>query len=235
MNTMASEVSPRRITDLISAKQQGAQVICEPTFEIIPVDFIHKLSRFQAFIFLCRYNGAIDQREFTFRKCYARGCPNNLCLHVSQAVMIANRYLQRDYHKLKQAGIAVNENQVFTLDQMVVKFDEYQNQYGPPITLDDVIQMAEDGQKIEMEIELELVPAVEHFANHENEQTFLHSNFTVACEGRTYRTQRCLACFPTDEEAAEKTNAMRIANERLALLYASLDKHHIVYQRKLFE
>lgn len=235
MNDTSSARSPRRITDLILAKDQGAEVVCTPSFEIIPVDFIHQASQFQAFIFLCRYSGTIAGREFNFRKCYARGCPNNLCLHVSQAVMIANRYLQRDYHKLKQAGIAVDENKTFTLDQMVVKFEDYQDTYGPPITLDDVIQMAKQGQSLRMEIETEYLPAVEHFANHKNEQTFMHANFIVSGSGKTYRTQRCLACFPTAAEAEEKPTAIGIANERLKLLYQSLDEHGVQYEKRFFE
>jgi hypothetical protein len=54
-------------------------------------------------------------RIYAFRKCYARGCPNNLCPHVSQAVMIANRYLQRDYRRMEDAGLKVEKN-LFTLE-----------------------------------------------------------------------------------------------------------------------
>ena len=78
---------------------------CRTAFEILPVDFQHRANPFSAHIFLCLYYGAIDGVTYAFRKCYARGCPNNLCPHVSQAVLIANRYLQRDYHKLKSAGL----------------------------------------------------------------------------------------------------------------------------------
>jgi hypothetical protein len=53
---------------------------------------------------------------------YARGCPNNLCNHVSRAVIIANRYLQRDYHSLASGGILIGDT-LFTLTDMLVKFD----------------------------------------------------------------------------------------------------------------
>ena len=44
--------------------------------------------------------------------------------------MIANRYLQRDYRRLKEAGIQIEEK-LFTLDDMVVKFEDYHDHYGP--------------------------------------------------------------------------------------------------------
>ncbi len=95
---------PGRIADLVGLKEKGSMVTCQTNFDILPVDFAHRDNPFQAFIFLCRYKGAIDGEEYEFRKCYARGCPHNLCPHVSQAVVIANRYLQKDYHLLEEAG-----------------------------------------------------------------------------------------------------------------------------------
>ena len=85
---------PNRITDLVTLKEQGFEVVCNPTFEILPVDFVHRDNKYQAFVFLCRFIGSINGQDYMFRKCYARGCPHNLCPHVSQAIMIANRYLQ---------------------------------------------------------------------------------------------------------------------------------------------
>ena len=102
-------VMPKRVTDLIEARRNGAEVSCETAFEIVPVDFEHRHNPFQAFVFLCRYSGSVDGRPYTFRKCYARGCPHNLCSHVSQARLIANRYLQRDYRRLREVGIEVEE------------------------------------------------------------------------------------------------------------------------------
>ncbi len=86
---------PGRVMDLVGVKN----VTCRTSFEILPVNFEHRDNPFQAFIFLCRYKGTIDTEDYEFRKCYARGCPDNLCPHVSQAVMVANRYLQKDYRK----------------------------------------------------------------------------------------------------------------------------------------
>ena len=101
MERAEPQFPPHRVTDLITFKNSGASVAARVSFEILPVDFAHRDNPFQAYIFLSRYAGDIDGRKYEFRKCYARGCPNNLCPHVSQAVMIANRYLQRDYRRLE--------------------------------------------------------------------------------------------------------------------------------------
>ena len=100
---------PNRVTDLIGLKQRGASIECRTSFEILPVDFAHRKTPFQAFVFLCRWTGTVEGKAFTFRKCYARGCPHNLCPHVSQAIMIANRYLQRDYRRLELGGIEIEK------------------------------------------------------------------------------------------------------------------------------
>ena len=148
---------PNRITDLVALKEKGIEVSCNPSFEILPVDFAHRDNQFQAFIFLCRFNGSIDGHEYMFRKCYARGCPHNLCPHVSQAVMIANRYLQRDYKKLEDVGVQV-EKKLFTLEDMVIKFDSIKEEQGPLLTIHDYINIAKEGNEVAVELELDLLP-----------------------------------------------------------------------------
>lgn len=152
--------SIHRITDLVAWKLKGSNVVVKPSFDVIPVDFVHRNNAFQAHIFLCRFDGEIDGVPYCFRKCYARGCPHNLCPHVSQAVMIANRYLQRDYILLRKAGIEVQER-LFTLEDMLVKFDGYQEEHDPTLTIDDYVHMAKEGTEVSVEIGLEYVPAVE--------------------------------------------------------------------------
>ena len=169
---------PNRITDLVGLKQQGAEVICQPSFEILPVDFAHRDNQFQAFIFLCRFSGSTDGYEYMFRKCYARGCPHNLCPHVSQAVMIANRYLQRDYKKLQDVGVQV-EKKLFTLEDMVIKFDSIKEEQSPLLTIHDYINIAKEGNEVAVGMELEFVTGVEHFANYQNQQVFLMVDFAV--------------------------------------------------------
>ena len=225
---------PKRITDLIELKKGGANLLCRTEFEILPVDFAHRDNPFRAYIFLCCYTGSIDGENFLFRKCYARGCPHNLCPHVSQAVMIANRYLQRDYFRLKQVGIDIEEK-LFTLDEMVVKFEDLKERRGAILTIHDFIKLAKEGNPVSVDIALEYVPAVEHFANHKNSQTFLTVDFTIECLESINFYERCLACFPTEEEKEEKQIAIGVANERLRLLYQEFDDASIIYEKCFFE
>lgn len=225
---------PRRVTDLIELKHLGAEVSCQPKFEILPVDFRHRDSRFKAYIFLCRYHGNVNGSEYLFRKCYARGCPHNLCPHVSQAVMIANRYLQRDYHRLKQAGIAVVEK-LFVLEEMLVKYEDLHETNDHLLTIHDYINIAREGNAVSVAVALEQVDAVEHFANEKNAQTFLNGGFDVTTLGRTGQYQRCFGCYPTEQENLEKEHALRVANARLKLLYEEFDKAGITYEKHFFE
>ncbi len=233
MKTKQSNLPPRRITDLVELKQGGAQVTCQPSFEVLPVDFAHREHQFQAYIFLCRFEGQVNGGEYAFRKCYSRGCPNNLCPHVSQAVLIANRYLQRDLRRLQDAGIAV-ENKLFTLDDMVVKFEKLHADKGPLMTIDDFIHLAGEGNEVAVEIELEYVPAVEHFSNYTNAQTFLMCDFTFNTLGQASECQRCFACYQTDKANGEKQQAVEVANARLALLYDRFDQVAIKYLKRFF-
>jgi hypothetical protein len=226
--------SPGRIEDLLELKRQGFDVTCEPVFEIIPVDFTQRNFAYQAYVFLCRYGGTINRLPYTFRKCYARGCPNNLCPHVFQAVMIANRHLSRDYERLKAGGIKVEER-VFSLDEMMVKFDGAKEDAGPLLTIDDYIRIAGKGNPVRVDVMLEYLPAVEHFANYRNAQTFLNGDFEVLALAKTGSYQRCLACYATERERDEKPQAARIANQRLVLLYREFDKVSIQYAKIFFE
>jgi len=233
MTATATSILPKRVTDLIRSKEEGAEVSCETSFNILPVNFVHRENPFQAYIFLCTYSGFIDGREYSFRKCYARGCPHNLCPHVAQAVMIANRYLQRDYMRLKQSGFVVAEK-LFSLDEMVVKFEESARAQGPGNTIYDYINIAREGNRVQIDVSMEYVPAVEHFARHDNAQTFLTVDFRVTCLGGTYHTERCLACFPTDDAEKEKPRMVKVANERLQLLYRQFAEAGIDYNERFF-
>jgi hypothetical protein len=225
---------PNRITDLVALKEKGIEVTCNPSFEILPVDFAHRDNQFQAFIFLCRFSGSIDGHEYMFRKCYARGCPHNLCPHVSQAVMIANRYLQRDYKKLEDVGVQV-EKKLFTLEDMVIKFDSIKEEQGPLLTIHDYINIAKEGNGVAVEMELEFVTGVEHFANYQNQQVFLMVDFAVTTLDKTHHYERCLACYEADKEQQEKPQKIDIANERLKILYNEFDQVSIKYEKRFFE
>ncbi len=235
MATATIDIAPRRISDLVDAKQSGADVRLETAFEILPVDFHHERSPFHAYVFLAKYSGTIDGNDFAFRKCYARGCPNNLCTHVSIAVRIANRYLQRDYHALAAAGIGVAET-LFSLDDMVVKFEQLKSEIPQVLTLLDLVGMARAGTAITMGIVLEALPAVEHFAHKDNAQTFLSGEFTArTAAGETYVCHRCFACYATNAEENEKPVALKIANARLDILYKQFAQSGITFSPRLFE
>jgi hypothetical protein len=224
---------PNRVTDLVALKNEGFEVVCNPTFEILPVDFTHRENKFQAFVFLCRFKGSFDGQHYIFRKCYARGCPHNLCPHVSQAVMIANRYLQRDYKKLEDAGVQVKKN-LFTLEDMVVKFDEMKEAHDPLLAIHDYIKIAGEGNKVAVEATLEFVPGVEHFANYQNKQVFLMVDFAIITLGKTHHYERCLACYEAEREKEEKATKIDIANERLKLLYDEFDQASIEHEKRFF-
>jgi hypothetical protein len=234
MEHSKAQSAPNRVGDLIALSQAGAAIDCRIAFEVIPVDFTHRNHAFQAYIFLCRYSGQVDGRTFTFRKCYARGCPNNLCPHVSQAVMIANRYLQRDYRRLKEAGLYM-ENRLFTLEDMMVKYDDANKEYGAVMTIHDYINMAREGNAVSIEINPELVPAVEHFAGHRIAQVFLMADFVVSSLGQSSRIERCLACYPAEKEREEKNQAVTTANSRLEILYGQFDEAAVRYNKNFFK
>ncbi len=234
MEQAITHFPPNRITDLVVFKKNGSSVHCQVSFEILPVDFAHRNNPFQAYIFLSRYTGNIDGREYEFRKCYARGCPNNLCPHVSQAVMIANRYLQRDYCRLEDCAIPIDKR-LFTLQDMMVKFDDAHHVYGSVMAIDDYINLAREGNDVSAEMKLEYVPAVEHFAGHKNAQIFLMADFGITCFGNISHVERCLACYPKEKEKEEKTVKIKIANERLKLLYEQFERASVKFGRSFFQ
>jgi len=104
MEEISISSHPQRISDLVALKEKGVRVTCQTSFAVIPVDFRHRRNPYQAHVFLVYFSGMTDGEPYTFRKCYARGCSHNLCPHVSQAVLIANHYLQRDYRLLEKSG-----------------------------------------------------------------------------------------------------------------------------------
>jgi len=227
-------VTPHRVADLVRLKTEGAEVACHPSFEILPVDFAHRQYQFRAHVFLCRFNGEVDHIPYSFRKCYARGCPHNLCPQVSQAVMIANRHLQRDLGRLQRCGITVAQR-LFSLDDMVVKFEKLHEDQDPFLEIYDYIDIAGKGTAVSVTAELEYVPGVEHFVSHKNAQTFLMVNFAVATLGQPHPCQHCFACYATENTAKEQPIAIEVANARLTDLYQQFEQVGIPYQKRFFK
>jgi len=233
MSQIPVHTPPIRITNLIELKSRGAAVTCSPVLDIFPVDFSHRSHHFKAVVFLGRFSGTADGQQYTFRKCYARGCTHDLCPRVSQAVMIANRFLQRDYHRLEQSGIGI-EQKLFTLEGSLVRLAALKEDPRKAMIMDDYIRMAKGGDKISVDIALEYVPAIEHFEYHQNHQTFLMADFTVTAQGRTTACQRCLGCYQTKKEQAERPLQIEVANDRLSLIYKEFDQSSIRYQERFF-
>ncbi len=233
MSQQASRGSPQRVGDLIAARADGAEVVCRASFEILPVDFQHRDHPFQAHIFLCRYSGSIDGEGFSFRKCYARGCPHNLCPHVSQAVMIANRHLQRDHHRLQQAGIEPPQG-LFELRDMVVRFDKSEEECRAILSLDHLIELARKHAGVSVTPSLEMVPAVEHFANHKEPMVFLVAGFLLQGLDTPHRYERCLACYAVKHQQEERPLRVELANQRLKLIYWQLAEAGIAFGPEFF-
>jgi len=85
-----------------------------------------------------------------------------------------------------------------------------------------------------VEMALEFVPGVEHFANYKNQQVFLMVDFSITLLGKTHHYERCLACYEADKEQQEKPQKIDIANERLKILYNEFDQVSIKYEKRFF-
>jgi hypothetical protein len=233
MSQTSLHILPMRITDLIELQKRGARITCSPDFKIVPVDFSHRTCRFRALVFLCRFSGMVDRQSYTFRKCYARGCSHDQCPRVAQAVMIANHYLQRDYHRLEQCGIEI-EKKLFTLEEAAVELLDLKEDQSRGMLLDDYLRMAKEGQNIGASVSLEYVPATEHFEYRKNDQTFLMASFAMEARGESATCQRCLGCYPTELEEEARPVQIRVANDRLSHLYAEFDQCSIQYEKQFF-
>jgi len=225
---------PISIVDLVLLKNKGSSVTVDNTFEINEVELVHEEHPFQAFLFFSRFYGMVDGKEYSFRKCYSKGCTHNLCPHVSQAVITANRYLNRDYQALKKTGIPV-KGDLFTLETMLAKFEEKRDEFVSTLILEDYIHIAEEGNDVSADISLELVPAVENFANHKEKRVFFTANFTVSHLGKTHVCQRCFSCYAMENEKEERRTAQDLANRRLEAIYRDFDRANIRYNKIFFE
>ncbi len=234
MNDRIIHTPPISVTDLALLKKKGSEITVDNTFEINEVDLAHEAYPFKAFLFFSHFSGTVDGEEYSFRKCYSRGCTHNLCPHVSQAVMIANRYLQRDYRALENAGIKV-ENKLFTLEKMLAEFEEKRDEFVATLIIDDYINIAKGGEDVSIDVRLEYIPAVENFANYKEKRMFFSTSFAVTHLGKTHICQRCYTCYAMDKEKEERETARELANSRASGMYARFDEANIKYNKVLFE
>ncbi len=155
---------PIRITDLIELKRKGSAVTCTAVFDIIPVDFTHRTCQFQALAFICLFSGKIDWQQYSFRKCYARMCTQDLCPCVSQ-----RRYDRQSISAEQGASV---EKDLFSLEESLIKLLDIKEDPGQALIIDDYIQMAKGGSRVSVDIALEYVHATDHFEYHKSHQTF---------------------------------------------------------------
>jgi len=60
------------------------------------------------------------------------------------------------------------------------------------------------------------------------------ANFVVTCLGKNHEIQRCLACYPSENEKDEKAHVVQIANARIEKLYRDFDQSSVHYEKCFF-
>ena len=135
---------------------------------------------------------------------------------------------------MKKTGIPV-KGDLFTLETMLAKFEEKRDEFVSTLILEDYIHIAEEGNDVSADISLELVPAVENFANHKEKRVFFTANFNVKHLGKTHVCQRCFSCYAMENEKEERRTAQDLANRRLEAIYRDFDRANIRYNKILFE
>lgn len=227
------EQTAKRIQDLLWAKSKGRSIACNPRLQMVPADFFNKQTVEQVRIFVCRFTGTIENTDFSFRKCYGRSQLNSSCRRGTNALMIANRFLKKDYGRLKKAGINTPAP-LFCLQDLLIEQNAGDETGCPPMTIYDFIYLAEEGNKVIVEVEVDKITAIEHYPGESVAQKYLLADFTVIALGNTSHCQRCLASYPAGEEDANKHLMMRVANNRLQALYFAFKKAGIDYNETFF-
>lgn len=103
------------------------------------------------------------------------------------------------------------------------------------LILEDYINLARDGEKIDVHVSSEIFPAVENFANYKEKRMFFAVNFNVNYLGETHVCQRCFSCYAMEHEQEDMQTARELANRRLSSIYKSFDKAGIQYNKLFFE
>ena len=229
----SDEQAVKRIQDLLWAKSKGQSIVCNPRLELIPADFFNKLTWERVRIFVCRFSGSVAGTDFSFRKCYGRTQLNGSCRGGTNAVMTANRFLEKDYHRLQKTGIKTS-GPLFSLQDLLIDQNLPQETGFPPMTIYDFIYMAEEGNQVIVEVDLDTITAIEHYPDVNVAQNYLMADFTVIALGNTSHCQRCLASYPAIEEDTRGASMMRVANNRLQALYRTFKKAGIEYNISFF-
>lgn len=222
-----------RIRDLVRCRQNGTAVTGQSYFDVIPMDVVDGQRSFYALMFLCHYSGLVGEREFSFRKCYARGCPQNGCPRVSVALRTANDHYRMDCLRLEQAGIFLHRRGL-TLEKIAAKMERPENEPLHVELLDNVRRLAASEGKLYVEPSLDFVRAVEHHDTYAVATVFLVATLKIGRGNRSCRRERCLACYCLNKEGQEKQEKIFIANERLKSLYREFKEAAIDFEEKYF-
>ncbi len=148
-------------------------------------------------------------------------------------VMAANRYLQKDYKRFTQAGIRIPKN-FFSLQDLPIKQNTDDNSDCLPMTIYDFINIANEGNHVVVEVSLDTMAAVEHYAKTDRKRTYMMADFSVIALGNISHCQRCLASYPTNIEKAGEKAMARVANKRLQAIYHSFTRGGIYYNERFF-
>jgi len=117
---------------------------------------------------------------------------------------------------------------------MVLKFENLKETMPAPLAIEDLIDLYRAGKIERIGVILEYIPAVEHFAHHQNAQVFLSGEFVGETEDKRVPCHRCFSCYAAAEEAVEKPLAIRVANARLQLIYQAFGKAEIACDNLYF-
>ncbi len=229
----AEDLVPRCIGDLFLLDARRHLVTCSAGLEIVPVNFFQHDSCLQAYTMFARFSGEVDGTPYTFRKCYARSFLKDSCRRGMQAVMVANRDLQRDYRRLSRAGISINK-EFFSLQDLLIRQSSGDEPCCPPVTIIDFVYIAREGNLVNVEVLLNRVAAVEHYPEESVDQVYLMADFAVIALGNTSHCQRCMASFPAEAGEDEELAMIRVANQRLTSLYTDFAQAGVNYMERFF-
>lgn len=116
----------------------------------------------------------------------------------------------------------------------MVKFENLNTTHQTIMTIPELVGLAQAGRKISVDLALSYLPAVEHFANQKNAQTYLSGELTAKADAKTYRCHRCFACYPTDQNGEARSRAISVANARLELMFGEFERAGIAHRKQYF-
>ncbi len=226
--------SPGRISDLIRLKEDHASVTCRAGFDIVPMTFAEDDHTYRALMFLCRFSGTAGGKEYGFRKCYARGCPNDRCAATYRAIVAADRYMKADFDRLGRAGIILERPQL-ELDRYADKIGRRLRDDESSVMIQGFIEQAEHRREVWIEPKLSMVHATEQLPKYEMDMVFLMVCFEASYRNHKHNYDICLSCYPLDQEEDQIKEKIHVANERIRSFYDFFRKSSVGFSEKYFQ